>query len=107
MAVVASWLPEGHVLPKTLYESKKILRALKMPYEQIHACPKGCILFRKEHEHDKYCPECKSSRYVEVDSGDGQMKQLKVPRKCSSVSSSNTKDSTTLHDRGVGVCYRQ
>jgi len=79
MAVVAGWLPEGHVLPKTLYESKKILRALKMPYEQIHACPKGCILFRKEHEHGKYCPECKSSRYVEVDSGDGQMKQLKVP----------------------------
>ena len=79
MGVVAGWLPEGHVLPKTLYESKKILRALNMPYEQIHACPKGCILFRKEHEHDKYCPQCKSSRYVEIDSGDGQLKQLKVP----------------------------
>jgi hypothetical protein len=36
LAVVASLLPEGHVLPKNLYESQKLLRALKMPYEPIH-----------------------------------------------------------------------
>ena len=47
---------------------EKLLRALKMPYEQIHTCSKGCVLFRKEHKHAKFCPKCKSSRYLKVDS---------------------------------------
>jgi hypothetical protein len=47
-----------------------------MTYEQIHACPKGCVLFRKEYAKAKYCPKCKSSRFMEVDSGDGQKRQL-------------------------------
>ena len=72
LAVIGTLLPAGHVLPKSLYESQKLLRALKMLYEQIHACPNGCVLFRKEHKDAKYCPKCKSSRYLEVDSGDGQ-----------------------------------
>src|SRR5664279_3031598 len=79
MTVVGRWLPEGHVLPSSFYTAKKILRALNMPYEQIHACPLGCVLFRKEHEDAAYCPKCKSSRYVEFDSGDGQKKQMTVP----------------------------
>jgi hypothetical protein len=81
LTVVGSLLPEGHILPKSMYESKKVLRALKMPYEQIHACPKGCILFRKEHADAKYCVKCNSSRYLEVDSGDGQKRQLAIPVK--------------------------
>ena len=52
-----------------------------MPYEHIHACSKGCVLFRKEHEHAKFCPKCKSSRYLEVDSDDGQKRQLTIPVK--------------------------
>jgi hypothetical protein len=66
-------------MPKNLYESEKLFLALKMPYDKIHVCPKGCVLFRKEHADAKYCPKCKSSRYVEVDSGDGQKRQLKIP----------------------------
>jgi hypothetical protein len=62
LAVVGSLLPEGHILPKNLYESQKLLRALKMPYEHIHACPNGCVLFRKDHEKTTHCPKCKSSR---------------------------------------------
>ena len=62
-----------------MYESQKLLRALKMTYEQIHACPKGCVLFRKEYVEAKYCPKCKSSRFLEVDSGDGQKRQLDIP----------------------------
>jgi hypothetical protein len=50
-----------------------------MTYEQIHACPKGCVLFRKEYAEAKYCPKCKSSRFMEVDSGDGQKRQLDIP----------------------------
>jgi hypothetical protein len=81
LAVIGSLLPEGHILPKSMYESQKLLRALKMPYEQIHVCPNGCVLFRKEHEKAKYCPKCASSRYLEVESSDGQKRQLEIPVK--------------------------
>ena len=74
MTVFGDMLPKGHILPKNMYEARKVLRALKMPYEQIHACPKGCVLFRKEHEKATHCPKCKASRYVEVDSGEGRPK---------------------------------
>jgi hypothetical protein len=42
LAVVGTLLPKNHVLPKTMYEAHKLLKALKMPYEQIRACPNGC-----------------------------------------------------------------
>ena len=79
LTVIGSLLSEGHILPKNLYEAKKLLRALKMPYEMIHVCPNGFILFWKEHAEAKYCPKCEASRFVEVDSGDGQKRQLAVP----------------------------
>jgi hypothetical protein len=72
LTVIGSLLPEDHVLPKSMYEAQKLLRTLKMTYGQIHACPKGCVLFRKEYTEAKYCPNCKSSRFMEVDSSDGQ-----------------------------------
>jgi hypothetical protein len=50
-----------------------------MTYEQIHACPKGCILFRKEYTEAKYYSKCKSFRFMEVDSSDGQKRQLDIP----------------------------
>jgi hypothetical protein len=81
LTVIGSLLPEGHILPKSMYESQKILHALKMPYEKIHACPKGCILFRNEHTKAKYCAKCGSSRFLEVDSGDDKKGQLEVPVK--------------------------
>jgi hypothetical protein len=76
--VIGSLLLEDHILPKSMYEAHKLLRALKMTYEKIHACPKGCVLFRKEYAEAKYCPKCKSSRFIEVDSSDGYMKQLNI-----------------------------
>ena len=79
LTVIGNLLPEGHLRPKSMHESQKLLRALEMPYEQIHACPKGCVLFRKEYVEAKYYPKCKSSRFLEVDSGDGQKRQLKIP----------------------------
>jgi hypothetical protein len=50
LIVIGSLHPNGHILPKIMYESQKLLHALKMSYEQIHACPKGYVLFRKEHK---------------------------------------------------------
>jgi hypothetical protein len=49
-----------------------------MMYEQIHACAKACIQFRKQKAEAKYCPKCKSSMFMEVDSGDGQKRQLDI-----------------------------
>jgi hypothetical protein len=100
LIVFGSLLPEGHVLPKSMYESQKLLRASKMSYEQIHACSKGCVLFRKEHVETKYCPKCKSSRYMEVDSGDGQKRQLNIPKN-PTVPSVHTEDQTDGHDREI------
>ena len=79
LIVIDSLLLEGHLLPKSMHKSQKLLHALKMSYEQIHACPKGCVLFRKEYIEAKYCLKCKSSRFLEVDSGDGQKRQLDIP----------------------------
>ena len=47
LTVIGSLLPEGHILSKSMYESRRLLRALCMQYEKIHACLKGCVLFRK------------------------------------------------------------
>ena len=49
LAVVGTLLPKDHMLPKTMYEAQKLLKALKMPYEKIHTCPNGCVLFHEEH----------------------------------------------------------
>ena len=57
LAVIGTLLSEGHILPKSMYESQKLLHALKMSYEHIHACSKGCVLFRKEYAEAKYCPK--------------------------------------------------
>ena len=37
MTLFGQYLPKGHVMPANLYQSDKILKVLKMPYEQIHA----------------------------------------------------------------------
>jgi hypothetical protein len=81
LAVVGTLLLKNHVLPKSMYEAHKLLKALKMLYEQIHVCPNRCVLFWKEHKEAKYCPKCKASRFLEVESGDGcgQKTQLKIP----------------------------
>ena len=77
MTVFGRFLPKGHVMPANLYQSDKILRALKMPYDKIHACEKGCVLFRLDYADLNYCPICKSSRYVV--NGMGEKTQTKMP----------------------------
>ena len=48
ISVLCTILPHGHKLPPNLYEAKKFLGALNMPYEKIDVCPNNCMLFRKE-----------------------------------------------------------
>jgi hypothetical protein len=62
-----------------MYAAQKLLQALKIMYEHMHACPKGYVLFRKEYMESKYCLKCKSSRFMEVDSSDGKKRQLDNP----------------------------
>jgi hypothetical protein len=45
--VIGDFLLKGHILPKSLYHAKKLLHALKMPYDQIHACLKGASYLGK------------------------------------------------------------
>ena len=45
LSIMGDLLPEGHCLPKTMYETKKILKALKMDYVTYDVCPKNCVLF--------------------------------------------------------------
>ena len=74
LTVLGKLLPDPHTLPKNTYESQRLLHALKMPYEGIQACPKGCVLFRGDHEKATHCPKCKASRFVEVEGSDGKKK---------------------------------
>ncbi|XP_020271787.1 uncharacterized protein LOC109846957 [Asparagus officinalis] len=37
-------LPEGHLVPGSIYETKKLLRDLGMGYEHIDACQHDCVL---------------------------------------------------------------
>src|SRR3954462_10112756 len=77
--LIGWFLPKDHVMPANLYQTDKILKVLKMPSEQIHACENGCALFRKEYADKDYCPKCKSSRYVVVDNAQGDKTQTKIP----------------------------
>ncbi|KAF7128108.1 hypothetical protein RHSIM_Rhsim11G0023200 [Rhododendron simsii] len=76
LAKISRFLPEGHVVPKSINECKKLLRDLGLGYEFIHACPMDCVLFWKEKAHLQKCPKCHSSRY-KVNDGKGK----KIPQK--------------------------
>ena len=46
-------LPDGHCLPKSLHETRRLMKGLNMDYVKIECCPKGCVLFRKKFADDK------------------------------------------------------
>ncbi|KAL3839153.1 hypothetical protein ACJIZ3_023744 [Penstemon smallii] len=50
-------------LPKSYYESKKLMRELGFTYKIIHSCANDCVLFWKEFEHLDECPKCKTCRW--------------------------------------------
>ena len=51
LEIQSRFLPEGHVLPGSIYECKKLLRDLGFGYELIDACKLDCVLFWKENAH--------------------------------------------------------
>ncbi|KAL0554413.1 hypothetical protein IC582_008334 [Cucumis melo] len=61
-----------------MYEVKKMLGALGMEYEKIHACPNDCCLYRKDYANAIVCPECGESRWKY---GKDANKKKKIPTK--------------------------
>jgi hypothetical protein len=59
-------LPCPNQLPRNYYEAKNIIKKLGLNYKKIHACPHGCVLYRKEYENLTSCPKsgCGKSRYM-------------------------------------------
>jgi hypothetical protein len=56
-------LPEKNTLPKTYHAAKTLTSKLGLTYSSIHACERGCVLFRGEHENALRCPKCGGRRY--------------------------------------------
>jgi len=50
-------------LPKNFQEAKYIIQDLGLDHKKIHACPKDCMLYWKEHEMDNYYSKCNVSRW--------------------------------------------
>ncbi|XP_062081301.1 uncharacterized protein LOC133786101 [Humulus lupulus] len=98
-------LPKGETLPNSFYEAKKLINALGLDYEKIDACPKDCMLYRKEHANDTECEVCSTPR--------SEAKVLRhfplIPRLQRLFMSSKTSDFMTWHykqDRTSDGCMR-
>jgi hypothetical protein len=59
-------LPRPNQLPRNYYKAKNIIKKLGLNYKKIHACPHGCVLYRKEYKNLTSCPKsgCGKSRYM-------------------------------------------
>lgn len=57
-------LPPGNKAPKSYYETKKLLRSLRLPVQKIDVCEDNCMLFwRGEDKELEKCRFCKKDRY--------------------------------------------
>jgi hypothetical protein len=80
-------LPKANVLPRSLYEAKKIVCPLGLEVEKIHACRDDCMLFHNEDAMLEECHICGTSRYKQNDKNNdeddmGENKNVKrVPAK--------------------------
>lgn len=68
-------LPSPNTCPTSRLEAKSLMTSIGLEYKVIHACPKGCVLFRKDLEEASFCPKCNSKRYRDDTIG------AKVPEK--------------------------
>jgi hypothetical protein len=56
-------LPENNCLPKNYYATKSLTNKLGLAYNTIHACEKGCVLFRESLANAEKCPKYDQPRY--------------------------------------------
>jgi hypothetical protein len=70
-------LPKPNAMPSTTREAKKLLSTIGLALDTIHACPTGCVLYRKDFTDLTECPmrHCGLPRYRPDTIGD------KIPEK--------------------------
>jgi hypothetical protein len=87
LLLLKDMLPEGNLLPDTVYEAKQIVCLVGLKVEKIHACYHNCVLFREENEDLNNFPKCGTSRYKRLkdggDDGEDNINEKKkgTPRK--------------------------
>ena len=69
-------LPKYNNIPNSMYEAKKILWALGMEYEKIHAYPNDDILYQKEFMDASKCLVCETSRWKKNSKGEDKKRIL-------------------------------
>jgi hypothetical protein len=59
LELLKDMLPQGNVVPETVYEAKSIVCLFGLEVEKIHACMNDCILYcGHEYEDLEKCPIC-------------------------------------------------
>jgi hypothetical protein len=58
-------LPVGNKLPNSHYAASKTNRRQGLNYNNIHACPDGCVLYEDERADVQVCPKCSKSRWMD------------------------------------------
>lgn len=56
-------LPQPNTLPPSERQATRLLRALGLGYNLIHACMRGCVLFRGVYAGLNRCPTCQTPRF--------------------------------------------
>jgi hypothetical protein len=57
-------LPQGNVVPETIYEAKQTMCLLGLEVKKLHTCKNDCILYHgPEYEDLEKCPICGLDRF--------------------------------------------
>lgn len=105
-----SVLPESNVVPKNMYEARRLMSKLGLNYNSIHACPDGHVLFRGEYADCLACPQCGKHRYRNLGKSTQPTKVLRhfplIPRlqrmyRCSAISEMMTWTSENKSSDGL------
>jgi hypothetical protein len=72
LKLISDVLPANHMLPRDMYQSKKLLSGLGMDYEKIDVWQDNCMIFWKEHINKKKCLKCGKSWFIEVINANGE-----------------------------------
>ncbi|KAL6321186.1 hypothetical protein AAG906_015530 [Vitis piasezkii] len=74
LQLLGDMLPLNNEMPMSMYEAKKTFSALGMEYQNIHACPNDCILYRNQYKDAITCPTCGKSRW-KINNKGGKIKK--------------------------------
>ncbi|KAE8669596.1 hypothetical protein F3Y22_tig00112230pilonHSYRG00175 [Hibiscus syriacus] len=61
--IVQRLMPEDNVMPKNIYEMKKLVRDMCLPVQKIHCCRNGCMIYWGSDFELSECKFCDHPRY--------------------------------------------